>query len=173
MTLELVIKIVFSSILGFIALNSFFRYHFSSERFVTSAIIIFTVVLYFFREGNSKEYLMLIILGIFVATVFFRILYDSKKEYGYFLLNINKEEYNNIREEILRQAEKLEIKEENIVFQDKFPHILYINKEPGKKVRELIKQLDTFVAKKKKTLNMHIYWHIVVVLILIAAIWRF
>ncbi|XFA99265.1 hypothetical protein ACAG96_01465 [Candidatus Izemoplasma sp. B36] len=173
MTLDLVIKIVFSSILGFIALNSFFRYHFSSERFVTSAIIIFTVVLYFFRDGNNKEYLMLIILGIFVTTVFFRILYDSKKEYGYFLLNINKEEYNIIREEIMTRANKLEIKEENIIFQNRFPHILYIKKESGKKVRELIKEIDTYVAKKKKTFSMRIYWHLIVVLILIAAIWRF
>ncbi len=173
MTLELAIKIVFSSILGFIALNSFFRYHFSSERFVTSAIIIFTVVLYIFRNGNNKEYLMFTFLGILVATVFFRILYDGKKEYGYFLLNINKEEYNIIREEILTQAKKLEINEENIIFQNRFPHILYINRESGKKVRELIKELDSYISKKKKTLNMRIYWHLVVVLILIAAIWRF
>ena len=173
MTFETIIKIVLSAFIGFIALNSFFRYHFSSERFITFALIIFLIILFIFKDEANILILGIILFSLILVTFIIRIIYDNKKDYGYLLLNVNKEEYNVIIEEINHLAEESAINKENIIFRDKYPHILYIKKEPKKRVRQFIRLLDTYIAKKKKTLNMNIYWHFIVALTLIAMVWRF
>ena len=173
MTLDLVIKILLSSTIGFIVLNSFFRYHFSSEKFITFAGIILIIVLFIFKNGENELVLGIIVISVLLITLIVKLIFDNKKEYGYFLLNINKEEYNVIKEEINKLADEFNINKESIVLEDKFPHLLCITKASKKSVKSLIKGLDDYISKTKKVFNMRVYWHLVIGLVLIAMIWRF
>ncbi|MCK5732229.1 MAG: hypothetical protein KAH13_04360 [Tenericutes bacterium] len=172
-TLEIILKVFLTSLLAYITLNSILRYQFSSERILTSGIIILIIILFVFRSGENVTGLLISSISLIIVTIFVKVLYYQKKDYGYFLLNIRKGEFEEINTELQKEATKLEIKKENIEFQNRFPHIAYINNELGSKVRKLFNELDKVVAKKKKRFTMLNYWYIVVLLVLLAVIWRF
>ena len=172
-TLEIIIKVILTSLLGYITLNSILRYQFSSERIFSAAVLILIVVLFVFRRGENLIGFLITVSSLSIVTFLVRIYYSHKKNYGYFLLNILKSEFNEINTVLQEEAVKLEIKKENIVFEHLFPHIVYINKEPGNKVRKLFKKLDNVVSKKKWRFTMQNYWYIIVLLVLLAVIWRF
>ncbi|MCK4552107.1 MAG: hypothetical protein KAU02_04245 [Tenericutes bacterium] len=172
-TLEIIINAFLSALLVYIAVNSIFRYQFSSERILTSAVLIFIIILFVFRNGENVTGLLISLISLVVVTIFVMVLYNQKKDFGYFLLNIRKNEFEEINTALKKEATILRIKKENIEFENRFPHIVYINNELGSKVRELFKKLDKVVIKKKKHFTMQNYWYIVVLLVLLAVIWRF
>lgn len=172
-TLDLVLKVFITAFLGYITLNTFFRYHFSMDRITAIFLIALFVIMVFYRE-TTKVYSLLITIGIFV--VFYTVLFLfslKKKNFGYFLFNTYGKEYDTVLEDLTRLSQKLHIPLEHICYNKNRPFLVVFSNEDFKKVRKMMKDMDEIYTKKKKRFTMYNYWFLVAFLILAAAIWRF
>ena len=172
-TPELLLKIILSSIIGYIALNSFFRYHFSSERFESIAIVLAMISLYILNENENINLIIIILGSIGLLYLVFFLFFVKKKRYGFFLLNTRSADYDILKQAIEETQKKHEMDETNIRYSQKAPYYIEICNTDYKKARAFCKSLDNWNNKRKKTFQMSIYWHVVAFLILMVAIWRF
>ena len=172
-TLTLALKIIITSILGYITLNSFFKYHFSINRITLLFVfVLLGVMIFFIDTENLVSYLITTGIGIVLYIITYIIFY-IKRIFGYFLFNTFKKDYNLIKGDIIKISEELEINKDNICYNETRPFLFVIRNEHPKKVRSLIKQLDKIYCNVKKTFTMYNYWLIVVFLVLITILWRF
>lgn len=172
-TPELVLKILLSSLIGYVALNSFFRYHFASERFSTLAILLAMIAMFLFKETESVTAIIIIFASLGVAYLVTYLLFARKKQFGYFLLNSTKKDYTDIRNTAEELCKKLNLDETNLIYHTKTPFYMELHNIDAKQAKEFFKSLDNWNNTKKKKVTMAFYWHIVVFLILMVAIWRF
>ncbi len=176
-TAALIIKILLSSLLGYLTLNSFFKYHFSSERFQSIAFILAMIVMFIFKDiqndTQSINIIIIIIASIAVLYLVLFLIFNKKKQFGYFLLNATKKDYPQISEDIKTVSNELDLEESNIKYNIKTPFYIEIQNIEIKKVVSFFKKIDSTNNSRKKLLTMSVYWHAVAFLILMVAIWRF
>ncbi len=172
-TLTIALKIIITSILGYITLNSFFKYHFSINRItLLYVIILLGVMIFFIDTENLVAFLITTGIGLVLYVVTYLIFY-KKRIFGYFLFNTFKKDYNLVKDDIIKIAEELEINKDNICYNETRPFLFVIRNELPKKARSLTKKLDKIYCNVKKTFTMYNYWLIVVFFVLITILWRF
>lgn len=172
-TPELIVKILLSSLLGYLMLNSFFRYHFSSERFESITYILFMIVMFIFKDSVPVNEILIVIGSIGVLYIIAIVLSTQKKQIGYFLLNATKNDYQRVKDEILNICKEKELDESNVVYKERTPFYVQFNGFTAAQAKSIVKALDKINGNRKKQFKMPVYWHIVAFLILMVAIWRF
>lgn len=173
MTLDIVLKVLITSVLGYIALNTLLRYHFSLERnlalfmgllFVTSIIYLDTNLLFEFG---------LTVGIIFVLCFILKLISLKQKKHGYFLLNTYRCQYNDVFKDITEIVVESEVVLKNINYNQKTPFLVVLKDVKLKKANDFMKELDKRHSQKPKKFTMYNYWFIVGFLISMVILWRF
>lgn len=173
MTLTLILNILLTAILGYVAINTFMHYHFSINRFLMMfSIISVAIIIVYMDTEKTLEYL--IAEGI-VAIIFGALyLYFLKRHnLGYFFFNIYRKDYSKLHEEINMIAKKYGIEAEEICHDRCKPYLAIFKHEDTKTVKKVINEIDKAHTKSKVQFTMYSYWALVVYLILVTIIWRF
>lgn len=172
-TPELIVKILLSSLLGYLMLNSFFRYHFSSERFESIALILGMIVMFIFKDSVPINVFIIIIASIGVVYIVMLIITTNKKQIGYFLLNASKIDFPKIQEDLQAICKEKKLDECKVIYRQKTPFYVQFQDVTPVQAKSIVKALDKMNGNRKKLFNMVVYWHIVAFMILMVAIWRF
>ncbi len=170
---DLFLKGVTSVVILYIAFNTIFRYHPSIRLTDLTAVVVFTIVSYYFI-GSFKLVAYAIVIGvllvIYLATKFML----KKKHIDFiFLYSVAKFDQEMLHGAIAETETKLNLPNQDILYIRNLPFIFKISDNGKKKVKTFQKELDQLLAKKPKRFGFYQYFHIIVALILMAAIWRF
>lgn len=170
---DMILKIIITAILGYVALNTFLHFHFSMDRVVVGFFAISLIAMIFYLDTN-KWIEFVILIGIFIVIgVGLFLFFLKKKRMGFFLFNTYKKQFPETKKEILAKAEELEIQPSQICYDRCKPWLVVIKDAPFSAVHKLFKELDTADSKKPKHFTMYTYVALVIYLIIIAALWRF
>ncbi|XMB72405.1 hypothetical protein RJI07_00515 [Mycoplasmatota bacterium WC30] len=172
-TLNLVLKIIITSIMAYVMLNSYLRFHFKADRVgFVFVFLLFLIMVYY--QDTEKTFEFFLTSGIvLVASVIVKLFMLKKRRNGYVLLNTYKKEYDQVKKDINKIAEKLKIDPSNICYNRSRPFLLVITNEDNKTANELVKKINKIYTTKKKKLTMYNYWFVIAFLILITILWRF
>ncbi len=173
LTLDIVLKVFITAFLGYLTINSFFRFHFSMER-ITTTFLISVFVLMVFYLGNTKTYQFLLTLGLFVVFFIILLIYCIlKKDLGYVLFNTYGKEYQQVLDDLQVIAQKNGISSNNICYNKNKPFLVVFKNLSIKKTTKIMKEMDLIYTKKPKRFTMYNYWFIAVFLVIMASVWRF
>ncbi|HPJ23991.1 MAG TPA: hypothetical protein PK113_03680 [Bacillota bacterium] len=172
-TLDIVLKIIITSMLGYLTINSFLRFHFSIERtdFVFIAIFFVITICYL---GTDKIFEYGLTTGILlVLYLVARFVIRKRKMMGYVLLNVYRNDFAAVRTFILEAAEEMDIELNRICHKRNKPFLLVLKKVDPEDCQKLLKKVDEHFTHQKKRFTMYNYWFIIVYLVLMVALWRF
>jgi len=162
-----------TAILGYVTLNTIFRYHFSFDRVMFAGVLVFFATIIWYR-GTDKQFEFLLTVGIeFTAILIIKYVTYRKHNFGYFLFNVYRKEYDSVHKEILETALEFEIDRNNICHKRKKPFLVVVRNEDSKKVAKMFKTIDKAHIKAKKTFTMYNYWFLVAFIAIEVIIWRF
>lgn len=173
MTLDLILKVLLTAMLGYVALNTFIRFHFSMDIHIGILLVIVGIVSIIFLDTENFFTVGLtwgIVLFVFIVLKFISV---KRKRHGYFFFNIFKKQYPEVLEELIKLADELNIARKNIIYNQNCPFFVFIKEVELKKADKFMKKIDYIYTHKTKKLTMYNYWTIIVFFTLIAALWRF
>ncbi len=169
-----IIRIILTVMLGYVALNSIFHYHFSINRiFFLYLFSLFAIGIIFYDQTINRVFYNILLAD---STLFLVIggYFYFKKNFGYALFNnYKKSEYPRIKEVIDNISAEDDILVENICYNNKKPFLLVFKHIDYHKVKAMRKKIDKAYFKMKKPLTMMSYWHMIVFFIILVIIWRF
>lgn len=173
MTLPLILNILLTAILGYVAINTFLHYHFSINRFfMMFSIISIAIIIAYMDTEKTLEF----IIAEGIVAIIFGILYlyfVKHHNLGYFFFNIYRKDYSKLHEEISMIAKKYGIEANEICHDRCKPFLAVFKHKDLKTVRKVIKEINLTHTKTKVRFTMYNYWVLVVYLILVTIIWRF
>jgi len=173
MTFSLILNILLTAILGYVAFNTFLHYQFSINRFfMMFSIISVAIMIVYLDTEKTLEF----IIAEGIVAIIFCILYLyflKRHNHGYFFFNIYRKDYPKLHEEINMVAKKYGIEANEICHDRCKPYLAVFKHKDIKAVRKVIKEIDLTHTKTKIRFTMYSYWALVVYLILVTIIWRF
>lgn len=173
MTFDIAINIFITACIGYITLNSIFRYHFSTDRiyfFGTGLILIGC----FWYRGTGQIFESILTLGlILLLIIILKIISLKKQKHGYFLLNNYKKQYQDTKNNLLELAIELEIEKSNINYNIQKPWLVIFKNTSFKKASKVMNKMDKIYTHKPFRFTMYNYWFIIIFLVVITIIWRF
>ncbi|MBI9008644.1 MAG: hypothetical protein JEZ05_01320 [Tenericutes bacterium] len=173
MTLDLILKVLLTAMLGYVALNTFFKFHFSMDIHIAILLVIVGIVSILFLDTENFFAVGLtwgIVLFIFVVL---KLISIKRKRHGYFFFNVYSKQYPQALEEMIKLADELNIARKNISYNQRYPFLVVIKEVELKTADKFIKKLDYIYIHKPKKLTMYHYWTIIIFFTLMAALWRF
>ena len=173
MTLDLILKVLLTAILGYVALNTFFKFHFSIDRIIFLLMVMVTLISIFFLDTLLYLEIAITVASAIVVAGILKIITIKKKRHGYLLFNTFKKQYDDVSKDITELADEFNIARKNINYNRRRPWLVCIKDVELKKADKLIKKLDNIYTHKPKSLTMYNYWTVIVFLTLMASIWRF
>ncbi len=172
-TFNLILKIIITAIFGYLVLNSYLRFHFKADRIGFLFVFVFLLIMVYYLD-TEKSFEFFLSTGIVVVVfVIVKLVLLKKRMNGYILLNTYRKQYSEVKKDIYKIAEELEVKQGNICYNRAKPFLLVIRNEENKKVKKLMKKIDKTYTSKKKKLTMYNYWFVIGFLILVTILWRF
>lgn len=173
-TFDLILKLIVSIAVIYVAANSIFHYHFTIKRsslFFT--ILALLVAAYFFETTKVIGFLIteaLVLLFYVVFLIFFNI----KNIHGYFMFNsYRKKDFIENNDKLQALMEEYSVSKANLCYNQNRPFLFVLRKVNHKKAKKISRAMDEFAQKKTKNMNMIIYWHIIASLLIMVLIWRF
>lgn len=172
-TFDMILNIVLTAILGYVTLNTIFRFHFSLDRIGMAAVLALIATIIWYR-GTEKYFEFGLTLGIeIVAFAVLKLITYRRRNFGYFLFNVYRKDFEIVHKELVDLSTEMEIERKHICHYRNRPFLLVIKDEDPKRVSSLVKKIDTIHTKGKKTFTMYNYWFIVAFIVLEVIIWRF
>lgn len=172
-TFTIILKIIITAIFGYATLNSFFKFHFAIDRISLLAILVFLIIMVSYIDTEKVFEFLLTSSVAFIVYLITLYIFYKKRNFGYFLLNTYKKEYNEMKTNIYNFSEELNITSADICYNKNKPFLLVIKNTEYKKVNKLVKKLEKIHMHQKKVFTMYHYWFMVIFLILITILWRF
>ncbi len=170
---DTILNIIMTAILGYFALNTIFRFHFSFDRIYFMFVLVFLITVIWYQD-TDKVFEFILTVGIEVLVFgITKLITHKKKNFGYFLFNVYRKQYESLHKDLFVQAEELEIRKQNICHYRNKPFLLVFRGEEHKKVAALVKKIDHIQIHAKKTFTMYNYWVLVAFIVLEVIIWRF
>lgn len=170
---EIILKSILTAALLYLTLNTFLTYHVSADRVILFTIVLLLLLcLAYYDTAKVHEFILTacIIVGIGIILKVISVVYRKP---GYFLFNIYHSAYKEVQPIIYELAETYEIKKENINYNQFKPWVIVFKDTSLKQSNKLMKEFSKRYAKTHRKVSLYNYWYTVVVLILIAALWRF
>lgn len=172
-TFNLIFKGLVSVLIMYLAGNSIFRYH-ASIRLVPAVSCLIGLCLAFFFFDTTHYLTMAICYGIIIVfSLLTSLLLLYKKEDVHLLISIYDKDLEKLTSKIAELSSQSEIPASSISFVFGKPYLLCFHHVGHKSRKAFMKSLDLYLSKQPLCFVMTQYLHIVVALILLAAIWRF
>ncbi len=168
-TFDLVLKILISSIIGYLVLNSIFKYHVSNDLLTAGFVIAFVILMIFYTD--QEYHLSFLVISIVLVTIYIGllILQQYKKVKYLWLLNIKKKDFSRVHAFLLEQ----ELHKDSFTYIKKFPFILKFNNMKPERIKKIMKTFEKQENKNPKTFTICNYWLIILFLTMMVVLWRF
>lgn len=173
MTFDITINILITAFLGYVTLNSIFRYHFSIDRiFLFGTGLVFLGCLWYRDTNRIIE--SIIALGlIIVFTLILKFISVKKKRHGYFFFNTYKSDYSNTKSDLYKLANEFDISTENIQYNACKPWLVIFTNTSHKSTNSLMKKMDKIYTHQPIRFTMYNYWFLIIFIVLLVITWRF
>jgi len=172
-TFNLIFKGLVSVLIMYIAGNSIFRYH-ASIRLIPAVACLIGICLAFFFFDTTYYLAMAICYGIIlVVSILTSLILLNRKEDIHLLVSIYDKDSELFQTKTDELGTQLGISSASISFFFGKFYLLCLHGVNHKKRKPFMKSLDSFLSKQPLRFTLVQYLHIMVALILLAAIWRF
>ncbi len=172
-TMTVILKMILTALIGYVALNTLFRYHFAIDVAFLGFLFVMLFVMYFHLDTENLKSLLISTASVALVFGVGRIVMMVKGIECYFLFNVFKKQHDPVNKDILANAEELDMDANKICYNISTPCIVVFKDIEHDKVKKLFKKMDKSSAVKINRYTMYSYWSIVLFLVLIAALWRF
>jgi predicted transcriptional regulator len=166
---ELVLKILISSTIGYLVLNSIFKYHVYNDLLTAGLIGALLIEMIFYSDSPYHVSFLVIAIILIIFYLGVCIYFKYVKIKYFWLLNVNKSEYSRIKQFLISQ----EIKQDNFSYNRKTPFLLKFSNLDSKAIRKIMKDLEKQENKTKKHFTICNYWQIIFFLTIMVLLWRF
>ncbi len=168
-TFDLVLKILISTIIGYLVLNSIFKFHVFNDLLTAGFVSIYVILMIFYTDREyhvSFLIISIVLLSIYIGLLIFQ---QYKKVKYFLLLNIRKNDFTRVSTFLSEQ----DLKENSYSYNKKYPYILKFNNIKPDKTRKIMKSFEKKENKNPKTFTICNYWLIIIFLTMMVVIWRF
>ncbi len=162
-----VVKILISASLGYLVLNTILKYHTYNDLPTALMALVLLIILTFYSDIDYNTLFTILIVSTIVLTIVVKLLLLSKNKYYYLLLNINKRDYERVKN-IFTDNTKIKI-----TYFKKYPYLIKFNEKKQKKIKKALKTFDSIESKSPKRFNICHYWTLIIYIIMMVILWRF
>ena len=167
------LMILVSSVIIYVVLNTYFRYHVSINRVhMISILLEILVIVNYIHLPLTMDFVWLSLM-IIATTVLIGLYFKHKKISGFVLLNTTRKDYPLVMEFLQGLLKANEIPLNNLCYSIKKPFLVVIRGVDSIVVRKWMVQVDKLIQKQEKHLSMIQYVCFILGLLLLALLWRF
>lgn len=172
-TFTVILQIFITAILGYLAINSYFRFHVSMYAADAAFFSIWTVVMIAYLDTTRVFEFLLATALLGVLYLILRAIMVKKQWHAYILFNICGRQFQGMREDIEKHLEDAKIEPHLVCYKRRRPYLVVVRDTPLKNTSELFKAVDKDRLKHRREFTMYNYWYLIVFIILMVILWRF
>jgi len=166
---NLVVKIIISAAILYLVVNSVFKYHVYNDLFFFSLLFFGLVVLIYYIDIEYNIVFPILLGIITVVFIGLHVYFKTKKIRYFFILNADKLTYHRIKYYLMLN----EVDSKLYTYSKKYRFILKFKGIEEKRLKNIMKGIETQESKRKISFNICNYWLIILFVVMMIILWRF